>query len=121
MDAQLTARLAQGELDALGLLYQRYGAQVRSFLLRVEPTMSREDADDVAQETFLTFQRNIGRYQEQGKLRSFLFGIAIRKNKARRRKSWWRGVLRLQQGEAASGTSLHQDDPEGRVAARLAI
>jgi RNA polymerase sigma factor (sigma-70 family) len=117
-DAQLTERLAAGDLDALGLLYQRYGGLVRSFLLRVEPNMSQEDADDITQDTFLTFQRNIHRYQDQGKLRSFLYGVAIRKTKAWRRKTWWRGVLRLQQGEKASGTSLHREDPEQRLAAR---
>ena len=118
IDAQLTAQLAEGDLEALGLLYQRHGAPVRSFLLRVEPTMSREDADDLTQETFLTFNKKIGGYTEQGKLRSFLFGIAARKTKAWRRKRWWRGALRLQQGEAASGTSLHQENPEERLAAR---
>ena len=80
--------------------------------------MSQEDADDLTQETFLTFHKKIGGYTEQGKLRSFLFGIAARKTKAWRRKRWWRSVLRLQQGEGASGTSLHQEDPEGRLAAR---
>ena len=118
MDGQLTQRLADGDLDALGLLYQRHGAHVRSFLLRVEPSMSREDADDITQETFLTFHKKIHVYQEQGKLRSFLYGIGAKKMRAWRRKRWWRSTLRLQQGERASGTSLHRENAEARVTAR---
>ena len=83
--------------------------------------MSREDADDITQDTFLTFHRKIGTYQEQGKLRSFLFSIGAKKMTAWRRKRWWRRTLRLKQGEAASGTSLYQDNPERRVSARDAL
>ena len=78
-DARLVARLADGDLDALGTLYQRYGASVRSLLLRVEPTLSQEDAADLCQDTFLALRPSLARYTEQGRLKSWLYGIAIRK------------------------------------------
>ena len=120
-DARLVDRLCNGDLDALGLLYQRYGKDVRSVLLRVEPTMRREDADDLCQEVFLTLVDTLNRYEEQGKMRSWLFGIAVRKARSWRRGRWTRFVLGRQHGEAAAGVSLQTDRVEERLIARQRV
>ena len=120
-DAKLVDCLCNGDLDALGLLYQRYGKDVRSLLLRVEPSMRREDADDLCQEVFLTLVDTLNRYEEQGKMRSWLFGIAVRKARSWRRRRWTRFVLGRQHGEAAAGVSLQADRVEERVIARQRV
>ena len=121
LDAPLVERLSRGDFDALGPLYQRYGADVRSVILRVEPQMVREDADDLCQEVFLTFVDTLGRYTEQGQLRSWLFGIAVRKARSWRRRRWGRRLLGLQHGAAAAGVSLHAVRPTEQIDARHRI
>src|SRR3954469_15869925 len=53
-DAELMARLAQGPLDALGLLYRRYGKMVESIVRRSLPSSASLEAEDVSHEVFLT-------------------------------------------------------------------
>lgn len=121
VDAALVDRLVDGEMEALGLLYQRHGGAVRTFLRRVEPTLGRQDADDHCQETFLTFYRTLRRYEHRGKLRAWLFGIALHTARSHRRRSWWRHLLGLRRGEEAAGVALRNDDPAARVDARRRI
>jgi RNA polymerase sigma factor (sigma-70 family) len=121
VDAELVVRLVAGEMDALGALYQRHGGAVRTFLRRVEPTLGTEEADDTCQETFLTFHRTLGRYEHRGKLRSWLFGIALHTARGERRKRWWRQVLRMRRGDEAAGVALRRDDPAARVDAHQQV
>lgn len=120
-DAHDVRLLQAGELHALGPLYQRHGGEVRSMLLRTSPGLGPEGADDLAQEVFLTFIDTVGRYQHQGKLRSWLYGIGIRKARAWRRGRWLRGTLRRQHGIAASGTATAPDRTVERLEAREQI
>jgi len=120
-DASLIDRLVAGDRDALGPLYRKYGADVRGLLLRVEPTMTREDADDLGQEVFLTFLDTVGRYEERGKLKSWLYGIAVRKARGWRRRTWLRRTLRRSGGAEAAAVSLAEARTEERVAARRRI
>lgn len=120
-DAALVLRLRAGDVQALGALYQRYGGAVRSVLLRVEPTMTHEDAADLCHEAFLTFRDTLDRYEHRDQLRSWLFGIALRKARAARRRRGWRHALRVQGASQAAGVSLYQGDDEARVDARRRI
>jgi len=120
-DASFVRALRAGDLEALGHLYRRHGGPVRTLLLRVEPMLSPEDAADLTHDTFLTFREGLDRYEHQGRLRSWLYGIAVRKAKATRRRRWWRQKLRFGGGERAAGVSLHREDDEARVDARRRI
>ena len=86
-DAALMARLASGEVDALGPLHARYSRQVIALIRRVEPGISAEIADDLAQEVFLTLLETAPRYREAGRLRAWIFGIAVRKARGWRRRA----------------------------------
>jgi len=120
-DANDVRLLQDGDLRALAPLYERYGGEVRSMLLRTSPALGPEGADDLAQEVFLTFIDTLDRYQHQGKLRSWLYGIAIRKARAKRRGYWLRSALRREHGVAASGTATAADRTAERVEARERI
>jgi RNA polymerase sigma factor (sigma-70 family) len=120
-DANAIHRLAQGNLDALGPLYERYGGEVRSLLLRTEPSLGRAGADDLCQEVFLTLVDTVNRYEHQGKLKSWLYGIAVRKARAWRRRRWVRVVLGQRHGTAVSGVAIQSDRLEERVSARQRI
>ncbi|MCB9743278.1 MAG: sigma-70 family RNA polymerase sigma factor [Alphaproteobacteria bacterium] len=117
-DASLVARLREGQLSAIGALHRRYGQDVTSVLLRMAPQLALEDAEDLCQEVFLTFLDTLPRYEEQGRLRSWLYGIAARKARARQRRWWGRLSLRRQHGAAAAGVSLSHSRPEQQASAR---
>lgn len=91
-DAELMARLAQGDVNVLEALYRRYYRMVGSLLFRLVPTLQREEIEDLCQEVFLTLFETAPRYQEQGKLRAWICGIAAKKARSRRRHSWFRRV-----------------------------
>ena len=118
-DGALMARLAGGDRAALGALYQRHARAVGSLLLRLDPDRSREQADDLVQDVFLTLLDTAPRYRDQGALRSWLFGIAVRKARGARRTGWRRGILsRLTGGTVAAGVAAPSSRHDSRIDAR---
>lgn len=73
-DRELVARVASGQLDALGELFDRYEADVRRFVARLGVTQS--DADDLVQATFLELLRAAIRFDAELSVKGFLFGLA---------------------------------------------
>ena len=55
-------------------LYRRHAPRLLAYAVRV--TADRDLAEDVVQETFAWFFRNLERYEPQGKLAAYLFRIA---------------------------------------------
>ena len=92
-DAGLMAGLAAGNAAGLSVLHQRYAKMVCSLILRLDPQGSLEQAEDLTQDVFLTVYETAGRYREEGKLKSWLCGIAAQKVRSSRRRSWFRGNL----------------------------
>jgi RNA polymerase sigma-70 factor, ECF subfamily len=73
-DRDLLSRVANGELDALEGLYERYRTMAYSIALRItaEPTL----AEDVVQEAFLGAWRNAARYVAgRGSVKTWLLSI----------------------------------------------
>lgn len=81
-DAELFAEIAEGELGALGVLFDRHHEDVRQFLLRTAPAA---DVDDLVQETFLTSSRAAGSFDGRDSARPFLIGVAAQLLRRRRR------------------------------------
>jgi RNA polymerase sigma-70 factor (ECF subfamily) len=73
-DGEMLAAIANGNLEALGLLFDKHGHGVRSFLVRMGVTAS--DADDLLQATFLEVVRAAGRFDPRFPARNWLLGIA---------------------------------------------
>jgi RNA polymerase sigma-70 factor (ECF subfamily) len=87
-DGVIIARIAGGNLAALGILHDRHSDAVRRFVLRA--TNRGNDADDLVQETFLTLMRIAGTYDGRPSARAFLVGIAAQlvRQSARKRARW---------------------------------
>lgn len=68
------ARLASGDTDALGDLYDLHHRGVRAFAVRYLGDATT--AEDLVQETFLALPGAIGRFRRDAPLRSFLLSIA---------------------------------------------
>lgn len=82
-DAVLLARLAHGEVGALGELYDRHQHAVRRFIARA--TSNAEDVDDLVHGVFLTAAKSATRYDGRDDCRPWLMGIAVRLLQQRRR------------------------------------
>ena len=78
-EAALVIRVGRGDEGALGELYERLGAQV--YALALELLKSREEAEEVVQDTFLTLHRKAHTYHTPERSpRAFIYTIA--RNKA---------------------------------------
>ncbi len=78
------ARLCSGHDAALNDLMERHGAPVFSFLYRM--LNNEEDANDLAQETFVRIYRSRDSYRPGAKFTTWLFTIAA--NLARNQLRW---------------------------------
>jgi RNA polymerase sigma factor (sigma-70 family) len=81
-DPELLAGLANGEIGALGELYDRYQAPLRRFVARA--TCDAEDVDDLVHTTFLTAAKSAARYDGRASCRPWLIGIAVQLLRRRR-------------------------------------
>ena len=68
------ARMAQGDTDALGRLYEITSEAVYGYALSL--TKNAHDAEDVMQETFVRAHLASGQYRSQGKPTAWLLRIA---------------------------------------------
>lgn len=73
-DSELIARVARGELEALGQLYDRHEPGVRRYLGRLG--LARGDVDDLVQSVFLEVVRSAARFDVQASARNWMYGIA---------------------------------------------
>lgn len=96
---RLVARMAEGDAEALRLLYETHGARIVRFLHAL--TGDRHIAEDLTQETFLAAWGAAARYRPRAPVDHWLFTIARRlgwRQGSRRRRSLER--LRARQATA---------------------
>lgn len=91
MDAPLVKAARAGSQAAFGRLVERHQQGLRAFLRRA----AGADADDVAQEAFVTAWANLGRLRDDEGFRPWLYGIA------------WRKALTLNRSAARSARRAH--------------
>jgi RNA polymerase sigma-70 factor, ECF subfamily len=73
-DTQLAAALGAGEVDAMDVLYQRYGGPAFSLAVRILGDRAR--AEDVVQEAFVRVWRRVGSFAaDRGSLRTWLLTV----------------------------------------------
>ena len=72
----LLSRIAQGDKEALGTLYERTHAAVYGFALSLVRKPS--DAEDILQETFLRVYAAAERYRPEGKPMAWMMAISGR-------------------------------------------
>ncbi len=105
-DDELMAGVAAGEEEALRVLVVRWERPLFAFLERM--VGSREDAQDLTQETFVRVYQHAGRYRASGRFRSWLFRIAgnlARSRLRRRRLLRWVSFERREHDRQADGDS----------------
>jgi RNA polymerase sigma-70 factor (ECF subfamily) len=113
-DGELLSRVAAGDLEALGVIYDRHASAVHQFVSRAGV---RNDADDVVQETFLRIAKIAGSYQARAEsARSWVLGVGFSVMRERRRASarFLRAVARFAGGHTQLATA-----PQGPVRSEI--
>jgi len=107
------AALSQGNISALGVLYDRYQEAVTSFVRRA--TNDAADAEDLVHATFMTAARAAANFDGRQSCRPWLVGIAARLVYRRKRglSRWARALRELSFREAD-----RHADPSSELAAR---
>ena len=87
-DVELLTRSRARDADAFAQLVDRHKDQMINYLTRL--TGCRDRAEDIAQETFVRFYRQIHHYREEGTLSAYLFRIATNlvRSEERRNRRW---------------------------------
>ena len=115
-DRSMLGRIADGELDALDALYERYKTMAYSIAHRI--TNDATLAEDVVQDAFLGVWRNAGRYVEgRGSVKTWLLAIVHHRaiDAVRRR----RPTTVLPERDEAPPAALRLPDVWAEVAANL--
>ena len=124
-DQRLVAACADGDLEALGALFDRHHRAVYAFLSRLSGTDDR-DVDDLVQATFLEASASARRFRGQAAVRTWLFGIAAHVASHHTRADIRRRSLHVRAAEQApvqandSIEAAERRDVALRVAAALA-
>ena len=80
-EADLLARCRRGEAAAWDELFDRHYAAAGRFVFQLGHDLSREDAEEICQEVFLSVIQNLGTFHSGSQFQTWLFRIAA--NKAR--------------------------------------
>jgi RNA polymerase sigma-70 factor, ECF subfamily len=78
-EAELITRCRRGEAEAWDVLFDKYYGVVARFIFQLSPDFSHEDAEEIAQETFLAAVRNLGSFRGKSAFQTWLLRIATNK------------------------------------------
>jgi RNA polymerase sigma-70 factor (ECF subfamily) len=117
-DEDLMAAVASGDETALTALIDRYAASMHAYLLR--HSGSREDADDLLQETWVRVARSAKSFDTARRFRSWIYGIAtnLARDLFRRRVTKERALRTLATNPPATAGADSAD--RGELRARIA-
>ena len=107
VEAELIARCRRGEAPAWDELFDHHYAAAGRFVFQLSSDFTREDAEEICQETFLSVIKNLHSFNGKSQFQTWLFRIAA--NKARDYRERQRAAKR---GGGQSTISLHAEDPE---------
>ena len=106
-EAELLARCRRGEAAAWDELFDRHYAAAGRFIFQLGSDFTREDAEEICQEVFLSVIRNLESFQGESQFQTWLFRIAA--NKARDFRERQQAAKR---GGGRRPISLQAQDPE---------
>jgi RNA polymerase sigma-70 factor (ECF subfamily) len=118
-DSQLITQLRQGDLLALGILYNRHKTQVYRVALAI--TRDPDAAEDILQECFLRFHAAVNRFDETRLLLPWLYRVTVNLsyNWVTRRNRWLApmegAVERLRAGPKSSPERVVEQNELQRI------
>jgi RNA polymerase sigma-70 factor (ECF subfamily) len=111
-EATLIEGILEGDVEALGLLFERYKHMVYRVAYRI--TRSHHDASDVTQETFLKVLKSISSFRRKSNIETWIYRIAVNSALNHLRKVERRGEESLEEipEDQIPLASRPSDDPE---------
>jgi RNA polymerase sigma-70 factor (ECF subfamily) len=106
-EPDLITRCRRGDPAAWDALFDRHYAAAGRFVFQLAPGFSREDVEEICQDTFLSVVRHLGSFKGNSQFQTWLFRIAA--NKARDYRERQRAGKR---GGGQTPLSLQAEDPE---------
>src|SRR6266568_2233730 len=106
-EARLLARCRRGEAAAWDELFDQHYAAAGRFILQLSHDLTREDAEEICQEVFLSVIKNLNSFHGESQFQTWLFRIAA--NKARDYRERRHAAKR---GGGQTPLSLQAEDPE---------
>lgn len=106
-ESDLIACCRRGEEEAWNELFSLHYAATARFIFQLSAEFTREDADEICQETFLAVIRSLPSFQGTSQLQTWIFRIAS--NKARDYRDKQNAAKR---GGGIPPQSLQAEDPE---------
>ena len=106
-EAELIARCRRGEAGAWDELFDRHYAAAGRFVFQLGHDISREDAEEICQEVFLSVIRSLDSFHGGSQFQTWLFRVAA--NKARDYRQRQHAAKR---GGGQTPVSLQAEDPE---------
>jgi len=112
VEAGLLARCRQGEAAAWDELFELHYAAVGRFVFQLDAAVTREDAEEICQEVFLTVIKSLNSFRGGCQLQTWLFRMAVNRTRdfRDRRQAAKRGggqpPLSLQAPESETGLVL---------------
>ena len=106
-EAALLTRCRRGEASAWDELFDLHYAAAGRFIFQLSPDFSREDADEICQETFLSVIKSLDSFHGQSRFQTWLFRIATNKARDFREKR-----IAAKRGGGHATISLQAENPE---------
>jgi RNA polymerase sigma-70 factor, ECF subfamily len=115
-EVELLVRCRRGDAEAWDALFDLHYAAAARFVFQLAPDFTREDAEEICQEAFLSVIRNLDSFHGQSQFQTWLFRIAAneardyrdRQNAAKR--GGGRKPVSLQAEDPANGMTLDPPD-----------
>lgn len=119
-DAALLAQAQAGDYLAFAELRERYEPQIQRFVRRIT---GQDDAEDIAQETFITLFKHLHDIDPPEKLRPYLFRVARNRcyDVLRKRQRYESVTLDEEPAEALASTLHHQENIQPEDAAHWVL
>lgn len=114
MDAELMRATSRGDAEAFARIVERHKKGLVNYLTHL--TGNRDHAEEIGQEAFLRLYQSSHRYDERGKLSSYLYSIATNLVRTEQRKQtrWMRlvpkFVVHAREEEATPQAGLLTDE-----------
>ncbi len=106
-EKELLACCRKGDADAWSTLFDLHYAPTARFIFQLGSALSREDTEEICQETFLSVIRNLASFHGDSRFQTWVFRIAT--NKARDFRERQSAAKR---GSGVAPISLQAEDPE---------
>ena len=105
-ESELLQACLRGEAPAWDALFDRHYAATGRFICQLSHALTREDVEEICQETFLTIIHSLPSFQGHSQFQTWLFRIASNKARDYRQKQ-----TAAKRGGQHATISLHQEDP----------